>query len=129
MKKLFLLLFTISILGFVSPEAQAIGFTAEPSVAPFVEAPTSFSKKELRNQRRLERKMERRQKWTQRLQKYAPNALDTNLLYSLLALAASVLLAILGGVLGIFGGILGLLSGLAFLAAVVFFILWLIEQI
>lgn len=134
MKKLFLLLFTFSILGFLSPEAQAIGFTSEPAVAPFVEAPTSFSKKELRNQRRMERKTERRQKWTQRLQKFAPNALDGNLKFCIFAAGAAVVLSILAFILGIvgigiFATVLSILSGLAWLAAVVFFVLWLIDEI
>lgn len=134
MKKLFLLLFACSILGFVSPEAQAIGFSVEPSVAPFVEAPATLSKKELREQRRMERKTERRQKWTQRLEKFAPNALEGNLRYALLAAIAAVVLSVAGTIIGfagigILGYLLGVLAGLAWLAAVVFFVLWLIDEI
>lgn len=134
MKRLFLLLFTVSILGFSSPEAQAIGFSTEPSVAPFVEAPAALSKKELRDQRRLERKMERRQKWTQRLEKFAPNALDGNLRYAVLAAVAAVVLSVAGSIIGfagigVLGYLLGVLAGLAWLAAVVFFVLWLIDEI
>lgn len=134
MKKLFLLLFTVSILGFVAPDAQAIGFSTEASVAPFVEAPANLSKKELREQRRLERKMERRQKWAQRLEKFAPNALEGNLRYALLAAIAAVVLSVAGSVIGfagigVLGYLLGVLAGLAWLAAVVFFVLWLIDEI
>lgn len=134
MKKLFLFLFAFSLLGLYSPEVQAIGFSSEPSVAPFIEAPATLSNKELREQRKLERKTERRQKWAQRLEKFAPNALEGNLRYALLAAVAAIVLSVAGFIIGfagigVLGYLLGVLAGLAWLAAVVFLVLWLIDEI
>ncbi len=54
-------------------------------------------------------------------------AIDRYLKLSLILLAAALVLSILAGAGGTFG-ILGLLASLALIAAVIFFILWLVEE-
>lgn len=135
MKQLLLFTFCLGVMGIFAPQAVA-GTALSPSSTTITieHTPTEFSKKELRQQRRMERRAERRMKWAQRLEKFAPNALEGNLRYALLAAVAAIVLSVVGGVigfagLGIIGYLLGVLAGLAWLAAVVFFVLWLIDEI
>lgn len=135
MKQLIFTALCLAVTGLFAPSATAASAVSSwPTVSKVEHAPAELSKKELRDQRRMERRAERRMKWAQRLEKFAPDALEGNLRYALLAAVAAVVLSAVGGVigfagLGIIGYLLGVLAGLAWLAAVIFFVLWLIDEI
>lgn len=127
MRKLFLLLLTFAFVGAAAPETQAMGAGAAETATMLPDHAPTLSQKELRVQRRLERKMERRAKWAQRLEKAAPNSLPQNLYYAIIAAAVGIGFGILSWFF--LGALFSLLSGLAMLVALVFFILWLIDEI
>lgn len=134
MKSLFLLLLT----GIFSLTLlQAAGVAPQPSfAAPAAAAEQpAMSKKELRDLRRVERRAERLATWSQRLEKFAPkglNSIEGNLRYAILAAGLAIVLYVVAFIFSFTGplsGIFYLLGSLAWLAAAVFFVLWLIEEI
>lgn len=133
MKKSLLFLLCISLFGLVSWPAQAASGMA-PVTVEITSTPQALSKQELKEQRRLEKRMERKAKWASRLSKFAPKALDRYLRLAIIAAIGAVVLSVVGaiivfvpGVGGLLATLLWLLASLAWLAALVFFVLWLIE--
>ncbi len=136
MKQVVLFLLSLGMMSLFAPQVQASGVSSTaPTSMTVNEAPEELSRKELRQQRRMERRMERRMKWAQRVQRLAPEV-EGNLRYALLGLIAAVVLSVVAVILAFVPGVGGLLSTVvswlayaAWLAAVVFFVLWLVDEI
>ncbi len=134
MKSLFLLLltgvFSLTLL-------QAAGVSPQPAFASSVATAgqPAMSKKELRDMRRSERRAERLATWSQRLEKFAPKGLDVqgNLRYALLAAGLAFVLSVVAFIMALGGvplsGLVSWIAYLCWLVAIVFLVLWLIEEI
>ena len=136
MKHFFILLFTLGLLGLAVPATHAAGVSAPRTSAEAVEAPTALSKKELRQQRRMEKQSARISKWMSKFDKNSTTALDRYLRLAILCAVGAVVLSIIAGIIifipgagGFLATLIWSLASIAWLAGVVFFVLWLIEEV
>lgn len=132
MKHFFILLFGLGLLGLALPAAQAASVSAPNTSAEAVEAPAALSKKELREQRRMEKQSARISKWMSKFDKNSTTALDRYLrlavFFAIVAVAISIVFWILPEIV-VLSSLLSAGIFVAWLAALVFFVLWLIEEI